>query len=248
MTLTKYKKALDSKEVLTGVVKMIYFDKERETDVLLLDLNDAKGIITRDEVDADLEWKSLINFVGREIQYVVKEVDAANNTVIASRKDAQVLLRDATINRLQEGEVMTAKVVNHLRYGVYLDIQGVTGLLKNQDFASDHTAAKDVLRIGDSVNVKLKKLTDSRLLFEAVEKYKNPTIFDFDLFERNQVVLGTVVNVQPWGAFIRIGPNIDALCSLPGTGELEEGIRVRFRITKVNEEDQKIRGKIVEII
>lgn len=247
MTLAKYKKHQETQEVLTGVVKMIYFDKELDTDVLLLDLKEAKGLIKRDEVDAEIEWKSLISFVGREIQYTIKEVDEERNIVFASRKDAQIKVREEIVTRLQEGEVMNAKVVNLLRYGAFVEIQGVTGLLKNQDFASDHTAVKDILKIGDSVNVKLRKMA-SRLLFESVEKYKNPTIFDFELFERNQVVLGTVVNVQPWGAFVRIAPNIDALCSLPGTGELEEGVRVRFRITKVNEEDEKIRGKIIEII
>lgn len=247
MSLEKLQKQLETQAVLTGVVNMIYFDNELQTDVLVLDLKDAKGLIKREEVDSEIEWKSLISFVGREIQYVIKEIDREKNIVYASRKDAQIKTREAIITRLQEGEVMNAKVINLVRYGAFVEINGVTGLLKNQDFASDYTAAKDVLKIGDTVNVKLRKIS-SRLLFESVEKYKNPTIFDFDLFERNQVVLGTVVTVQPWGAFIRIAPNIDALCSLPGTGELEEGVRVRFRITKVNKEEEKIRGKIIEII
>ncbi|MBG9694140.1 hypothetical protein ABD91_25715 [Lysinibacillus sphaericus] len=250
MTLTKkYENAINNKEVFKGIVHMIYFDEDLQSDVLLLDHSEARFIIKREQIDSEMEWKSLINFVGREVQYIILSVDEETKTVFASRKEAQLITRETIIPRLQEGEVMPAKVVNILRYAAFVEIQGVTGLLKNKDFAEDHTAIGDVLTIGDTVNVKLKKLS-SRLIFESVEKYKNPTIFDFDLYKRNQVVFGTVVTVQPWGVFVRLAGNIDALCSLPGTGELEEGSRVRFRITKVfnDGEQNRIRGKIVDII
>jgi small subunit ribosomal protein S1 len=246
---TAYEKAMNSKEILKGLVKVVQHNAELDTDVLVLDLDGVKGIIVREEVDLEVEWKSLVGFLGREVSFVVKEIDRDAGVVICSRKDAQVILKEEVIERLREGEVFNAQVINVLKYGAYVEIDGVTGLLKNVDFADDYTTVGEVLKVGDSVNVKLKKVSSNdRLIFEAIEKYKNPTIMGFDMFERDQVVLGVVRNVKPWGVYVCIAPGLDALCPIPGTGEVEEGMKVSFRITQIKPEEQRVRGKIVRIL
>jgi len=244
-----YEKAMKDESVLKGVVKVVQFDQELETDVLILDLDGLRGVIVRDEVDLEVQWKSLVGFLGREVSFVVKEIDKERETVICSRKDAQAIVKTEVVERLTEGEVFNAQVINILKYGAYVEINGVTGLLKNVDFAEDYTTVGEVLKVGDTVNVKLKKISSNdRLIFEAVEKFKNPTIMSFDMFERDQVVLGVVRNVKPWGAYVCIAPGLDALCPIPGTGEIEEGMKVSFRITQVKAEDKRVRGKIVRIL
>lgn len=247
--LRVYEKAMENKEILKGVVKVVQHDDELDTDVLILDLDGVKGYVVRDEVDAEVQWKSLVGFLGREINFMVKEVDRDRGVVICSRKDAQIEKKEEIVERLREGEVFKAQVINVLKYGAYVEIEGVTGLLKNVDFAEDYTTVGEVLKVGDFVNVKLKKISsNNRLIFEAVEKYKNPTIMNFDMFKRDQVVLGVVRNVKPWGAYVCIAPGLDALCPVPGTGEIEEGMKVSFRITQVKPEEQRVRGKIVRIL
>jgi len=245
----KYEKAMEKQTVLTGLVKVVQRHADLETDILLLDLDGVKAIISRDEVDMDVEWKSLVGFIGREVKFLVKEIDKDAGILICSRKDAQAILKEKIVERLTEGEVFSAQVINILKYGAYVEIDGVTGLLKNQDFAEDYTTIGEVLKVGEKVNVSLRKVsTNGRLIFEAVEKYKNPTIMSFDMFERDQVVLGVVRNVKPWGVYVCIAPGLDALCPIPGTGELEENMKVSFRITQVKAEDKRVRGKIVRII
>lgn len=247
--LSVFEKAKNEKIIMKGVVKVVQFDSNLDTDVLIMDLNGVKGVVVRDEVDLEVNWKSLVGFIGREISFVVKEVDAEKGVVYCSRKEAQALQKESIIERLREGEVFNAQVINILKYGAYVEIEGVTGLLKNVDFAEDYTTIGEVLKVGDTVNVKLKKISaNDRLIFEAVEKYKNPTIMSFDMFERDQVVLGVVRNVKPWGVYVCIAPGIDALCPVPGTGEVEEGMKVSFRITQVRPEERRVRGKIVRIL
>jgi small subunit ribosomal protein S1 len=245
----QYEKAMQEKTVLKGLVKVVQHNQELDTDVLILDLDGVKGIIVREEVDLEVNWKSLVGFLGREVSFVVKEIDKDKGVVICSRKDAQEILKGSIIERLTEGEVFNAQVINILKYGAYVEIEGVTGLLKNVDFAEDYTTIGEVLKVGDTVNVKLKKVSaNGRLIFEAVEKYKNPTIMEFSMFERDQVVLGVVRNVKPWGVYVCIAPGIDALCPIPGTGEIEEGMKVSFRITQVRPEEKRVRGKIVRVL
>lgn len=244
-----YQKALEEKQVLKGLVKVVQFDQELQTDVLILDLDGVKAVIKRDEVDLEVQWKSLVGFLGREVNFTIVEIDEEKDMLFCSRKEAQSIKKQEITERLTEGEVFNAQIINILKYGAYVEIEGVTGLLKNVDFAEDYTTIGEVLKVGDKVNVKLKKISSNdRLIFEAVEKFKNPTIMEFDMFERDQVVLGVVRNVKPWGAYVCIAPGLDALCPIPGTGEIEEGMKVSFRITQVREDEKRIRGKIVRIL
>lgn len=244
-----YQKAMTKKEILKGLVKVVQHSEQLNTDILVLDLEGVKGIIVRDEVDGDVKWKSLVGFIGREVNFIVTSVDKESNTIFCSRKEAQAIQSAIIIERLQNGEVFSAHIVNILNYGAYVEIQGVTGLLKNADFAEDYTSISDVLKGGEVINVKLKKISsNNKLIFEAVEKYKNPTIMSFDMFEKDQVVFGVVRNVKPWGIYVCIAPGLDALCPIPGTGEIEEGMKVSFRITQIKADENRIRGKIVRII
>jgi small subunit ribosomal protein S1 len=247
--LNAYEKSMDKKEILKGMVKVVQHDEKLDSDILMLDLEGVKGIVLREEVDLEVEWKSLVGFLGRDINFIVKSIDKENGIVYCSRKDAQAIQKEEIVSRLQEGEVFKAQVINILKYGAYIEIEGVTGLLKNVDFAEDYTTISEILKVGDSVNVKLKKISaNERLIFESVEKYKNPTIMGFNMFEKDQVVLGVVRNVKPWGAYVCIAPGLDALCPIPGTGDIEEGTKVSFRITQVKSDDERVRGKIVRIL
>ena len=53
--LKKYEDLMKAKTILKGVVKLVYFDKEYNTDVLVLDLDGLKGVIKKEDVDAELQ-------------------------------------------------------------------------------------------------------------------------------------------------------------------------------------------------
>ena len=246
--LKKYEDLMKAKTILKGVVKLVYFDEEYNTDVLVLDLDGLKGVIKKEDVDAELQISSLVNFVGREVSFIVKKVDKKKGVVECSRAEAQKATKEDILNRILDGEDFPAQIINILPYGAYVEIEGVTGLLKNTDFAEDYTTIGEMHKLGDRIRVRIKKLSSNKnLIFEAVNKYQSPTIMTIDMFERNQVVYGVVRSIQPFGVFVQIGPNLDALCSLD-VGEIDEDMPVSVKITKVIKEEGKVRGKIVNVL
>lgn len=247
--LMKYIKAMEEKKILKGLVVLTQHDEKLETEILLMDLEGVKGVITRDEVDYQMEWKSLVRFVGQEIYFTVKEVDEENNIVYCSRKEAQELMEEEIIERLKNGEIFEATITGIVRYGAYVEINGIYAILRNIDFSDDYVKVGDVLKVGDKIKVKLQNVSENkRLRVEAVEKYELKTVMNFDAFERDQVVLGVVNGIKPWGAYVTIAPGLDALCPIPLIGEIEEGTKVSFRITQVQKDKERVRGKIVRIL
>jgi small subunit ribosomal protein S1 len=117
------------------------------------------------------------------------------------------------------------------------------------EFSNDHTVISDVYKVGDTVKVKLHKVTSTkRILVEAVEKYCNPTAVDFDTFAPNQVVYGRIRTIRTWGCYVCIAPGLDALAPIPGEFDIQEGDTVLLKTTKVDPEQRRVRGKVLKVI
>lgn len=249
MEFKLYEKAIESKKIFKGLIVLTQYDEELDTEILLMDLDGTKGIIKKEDVDYQMDWKSLVGFVGREIFYTIKEIDKENNRIFCSRKEAQELVENEVLEKLENGETFTATITGIVDYGAYVEIKGIYALLKNTDFSDDFVTVKDILGIGDTINVKLSKVSENnKLIVEPVEKYVLKSVMKFDSFERDQVVLGVVNGIKPWGAYVTIALGLDALCPIPPVGEIEKGSKVSFRITQVQEENKRVRGKILKIL
>ena len=248
-SITFYKRAMENEEVLKGQIVLTQNDEELGTDILVLDLGDMKGVIKREEVDYEIEWKSLVSFIGMDVFYTVVDIDFENKIVYCSRKKAQEKLHKGVMKRLEAGEELDATITGIIGYGAHLEMSGVYGFMRNTDFSDSYIKIRDVMKVGDKIKVKLIRKSDTdKISLEPVVKYEPKTVLKIDNFERNQVVLGVVNNVKPWGAYVTIAPGFDALCPIPEADEIEEGTKVSFRITQVQEDNKRVRGKIVRVI
>lgn len=249
--LKELKEQLEKEEptINTGVVRLVEFNEELGTDILLLDLDGVECIIKKEDVEKNFKPKSLVNHVGREVLFVVTSIDEDKNRVYGSIAKAQELLEPITIKRLQNGESFAGTITNILPYGAYLEFEGVSGLLKNVDYAEDLTTIEDMHNIGDTIDVKLSKISSNgNLVLEATRKYVSPTAIELEDLREEQVLLGVVRNVQPNGtSFVQIARGLDAL-AFPTHLPIEEDQRVQFKIISAEHDERKIRGKILKII
>lgn len=248
--LKKMKEYQKSKTILTGVVKVARVNKEKDEEELVVDINGVQGIIPKEEIDMEFSFKSMIAFVGTNVKFVVMSIPKDADHVICSRAMAQKLLAPEILSKLEDGEFFDGKIINILPYGAYVDIDGIVGLLKNTDFAEDYTAIKDMHRVSDTIKVKMKgRSSNEKLLFESVTKYVSPTVVTRESLEPGQIVYGVVRNIQPWGVFVNIAPNLDALVDSE-FADIQEDQKVSVRIKSVKQDDDKfkVRGKIVSVL
>lgn len=252
------KNNIRNKRVMEGIVRLTCHDEILDTDILVVDLDGEKGVIPREEVDIQDTKLSLVNFVGRKIKFYVKEIDEENNIIICSRKDYKSDERNKLIERLEVGETFKAKITKILKFGAYVNVQGVTALIRNTDFANDYVTIDELKKPGDIIEVKLNKISENnKISVEAVEKYNRPTIMSLDLFKPFDVVKGTIKNITPTACYVCIAPGLDALCPVPEKFDVEAGMDVIFKIKQVNKigdesvkngKREGVRGSIVRII
>lgn len=248
--IVRFQDYMEKGTILKGRVKLVEHNERYGTDILLLDLNGVQAVIKREDFDVKDNKQSLVPFVGTVIKFVITDIQD-DGILICSRKIVKELERDILIEKLNEGEEFEGKIVHIEKFGAYLNIKGTTVVLRNMDFSIDHTTVADLYKKGDTVKVKLNKVTSTKkILVEAVEKYCNPTSVDFSTFSPQQVVFGRIRTIKTWGCYVCIAPNLDALAPVPELPEyeVEEGMSVLLKISKVDTEQKRIRGKILKVI
>ena len=232
-----------------GLGRAVYFDENKKEEVLLVENmnknNRETVVIPKSEIG---ENKNLYALVGKLVDYV--NIDEPG---FASMKKAMPVKREILLSRFERGEILSGRITSIQRWGACLTINGVSCLIRNCDFASDYSTIADVYKEGDMIDgLKLRKVSETeRISLEKVEKYENPHAVDLSNIKSGAVILGTVRNVKPFGCFVAVANgNIDALCPVPQDEEIEEGMKVKCRLTNVDLEsdERKIRGKIESII
>lgn len=213
-------------------------------------------VIYANEADADNVSPHLMNLMGRRVPFVVTAAEPENDRLIASRKKAQIQLKAAMLQDLANSRIYEGTVTGFSRFGAYIEVNGVTGHLRNSDFTSDHSDVREYLSVGDSIEVKCKELSQEGYIYwEVVSKVHRTKPISHD-FEPDTVVLGRVVRINQFprgvGVFVNLQIGIDALCSLPRELEVEEGARVSVKIETVTPgarptDTPHIRGRIVRV-
>lgn len=253
----KIEEMVAAETILWGMVTRIGHmeDKTPYMEVPIKEL-DAVGTIMMGEVDAEIERKSLVSLLGRKIPFVVLGVDDKGR-ILCSRRAAQVKIKADMAQDLASKTVLTGEVVRTAPYGVYVEVNGISGLLKNSDYINIAVPVSDFLHEGDQVKVICKSISvNGKIQWEPAEKPEAKAI-SYDV-EEDTCVTGKVINLRPFehggvGVFVRIGKGLDALCMLPPDMELNPDDMVSLKILSVTPSADectppRVKGKLLRIL
>ncbi|HAX72784.1 MAG TPA: RNA-binding protein [Firmicutes bacterium] len=234
---------------MTGIVRMVQFDPTQNQYVAWTEVDSQKYLIPADELEL-YEIKGPINaYIGRTLNFLITHYDYEKKVYFASCKTLKEKEREHLIKRLKNGEQFDAEVTSLVYFGAYVSIKGVSAMLRNQDFAIDYTTVSDVLKVGDTIKVKLRRINENlKINVEAIEKYESESTISIQDFEPNIVVYGLIRNIKSWGCFVNIAPNLDAICPIPKYFEVKEGMKVAFKINQVRIDENRVRGRIIRVL
>jgi small subunit ribosomal protein S1 len=160
----------------------------------------------------------LEKFVGQDIPVKVVKVNRRRGNVVVSRKlavEEDLKARRATaLETLAEGAVVTGVVKNLTDYGAFVDLGGIDGLLHVSDMSHGRVAKPaDMVEPGQEVTVKVLKFDRERQRISLGIRQLTPDPWD-SLHERlppGSRVVGRVMSVTDYGAFVQIEPGVEGL-------------------------------------
>jgi small subunit ribosomal protein S1 len=161
---------------------------------------------------------NLDNLVGQDIPVKIIKLNRRRGNVVVSRKAAveeEVNTRKSvTLEHLEEGAVVVGTVKNLTDYGAFIDLGGIDGLLHVTDMSYGRiTHPSEMLHVGQEITVKVLKFDRAKERVSLGLKQLEPDPWEtaVERYPVNSRVIGRVVNVTDYGAFVELEPGVEGL-------------------------------------
>lgn len=158
------------------------------------------------------------SLVGQDIAVRILKLNRRRGNVVVSRKTAieeEVNSRkNAALSNLYEGAVVTGTVKNLTEYGAFIDLGGIDGLLHVSDISFGRVVhPSEVLNVGDQISVKVLKFDKDkeRISLGIKQLAPDPWIAATEHYAPGHRVVGRVVSVTDYGAFVELEPGVEGL-------------------------------------
>ena len=161
---------------------------------------------------------NLDSFIGQDIPVKIIKLNRRRGNVVVSRKSAveeEINARKSTtLEHLEEGAVVTGIVKNLTEYGAFIDLGGIDGLLHVTDMSYGRVAhPSEMLQVGQEIAVRILKFDRGKERVSLGLKQLEPDPWEtvIDRYPVNHRVLGRVVNVTDYGAFVELEAGVEGL-------------------------------------
>ncbi len=206
------------------------------------------------EFTEDERTKILERLVGCTIKLKVIEFDPDRGRLVFSQRAAQAGpgKRVELLETLEPGERVHGRVTNITRFGVFVDLGGVEGLIHVSELSWGRVKhPSDVVRCGQEIDVQVISVDrdQDRVALSLKELLPDPWRDLEARYAVDQVVEGVVTNVVKFGAFVGIDDGLEGLIHVSELGDgnfmhprnvVQEGESVRVRIIHMDAEERRL--------
>jgi small subunit ribosomal protein S1 len=200
---------------------------------------------TADETERNAQ---LAGFVGSRMLLKVIEYDPERGRIVFSQRAAQAGpgRRAALLSELAPGDRVTGQVTNVTRFGVFVDLGGVEGLIHVSELSWSRVRhPADVVSCGQELTVEVLAVErdSGRVALSLKKMLPDPWQTVNSRFRIDQIVEGVVTNVVKFGAFVCVDEGLEGLIHVSELGDgsflhprgvVQEGERVRARIIHID--------------
>ncbi|HCC68123.1 TPA: hypothetical protein DEP90_02895 [Patescibacteria group bacterium] len=160
----------------------------------------------------------LNSLVGEEIKTRIIELDREKNRIILSEKrvtqEGDAAQREQTLRKTQEGDELEGTVSGITPYGIFINAQGLEGLVHLSELSWDKVEDVGALyKVGDPIKVMVIGISDAgkRVAYSIKRLQMDPWAKAISKFKVGDIVGGKVQKVVQYGAFVRIGKGLNGL-------------------------------------
>jgi len=160
----------------------------------------------------------IADYIDQSIKCVILKIDESRRNIVVSRRKLIEVTREQQKKKLLEeievGQVRTGTVKNIADFGAFVDLGGIDGLLHITDMSWGRiNHPSDMLKIDDQVEVMVLHVDKDREKIALGLKQKSASPWqDVDLkYPVSNRVVGEVVNVMSYGAFVKLEEGIEGL-------------------------------------
>ncbi len=248
---------MDKEETITIKVKEVVKGG------IVTEIKGVRGFIPASQLSADYV-KDLASFVGVELEVKVIELDKSKKKLVLSRRVIEVKEREEKKKELfatiKAGEKRKGVVTKTAKYGAFVDIGGVEGLVHITELSWKRVKdADEVVKVGDEVEVYVLSIDSEkgRISLSMKDTMEHPWDNQITTLKSGDIVDAKITKIMDFGAFAKINQDIEGLIHISQISEervgnikevLNIGDTVKVKIISIDKDNRKIGLSIKEAI
>ncbi len=196
-------------------------------------------------------------YIGQNIQCMILKIDEQRRNIVVSRRKLIEVIRDEMkkklLTELEVGQVRKGIVKNIADFGAFVDLGGIDGLLHITDMGWHRvTNPHDVVKINQELEVYILGIDREKEKIALSLKHKTPSPWQNieTKYPVNSKHPGEVVNIMPYGAFVKLEPGIEGLVHISEMSWTKRishpnevvsiGDRVEVQVLNINHDKKEI--------
>jgi len=203
-------------------------------------------------------------YIGKTLSFNIIEFSEGGRNIVVSRR---AILENERRNKvaalketLKEGVKVKGIVTSIQKFGAFVDIGGIEGLLPVSEIAWTRTEkVSDILSVGQTVEVIIKKLDwdNRKFSFSLKDAMPDPWERVVEAYPIGSFHSGTVSRLAPFGAFVTLKEGVDGLIHISKLGAgrrinhprevVKEGQTVEVKVEAVDAGQRKLSLSLAEI-
>lgn len=246
----RIKDAYDNQEIVEGTLM------RRIKGGIVVNLMGVDAFLPGSQIDLR-QVPDMDSLIGQKMRFKVIKLNKKRRNIVISRRvvleEEREQKKKEIISDLEVGQVREGYVKNITDFGAFIDLGGIDGLLHITDMSWGRMKhPSEIVSIGDKINVKILEFDRERERLSLGLKQLTPHPWENinEKYHEGQRVMGRVVSITDYGAFIEIEKGIEGLIHISEMSwtkkihhpsqVVEMGDEVEAVILKIDAEEQKI--------
>ncbi len=247
-TWKRFEEAFERGDVITVTAN------EANKGGLLLEIDGIKGFIPVSQLaplhyprvngaDTNMILQRLQQLVGTKFLVKIINIDKENGKLILSEKAAMEEQRKVALGSLKVGQKVKGKISGIVKFGIFVAFDGLEGLVHISEIAWGHVKdPADYGKLGDDVEVLVIGIEGEKISLSMKRLVEDPWLEAAKAFKIGDVIEGEINRLTPFGAFIKLGDDINGLIHL--TEITADPIKDPGEVLKIGE---KVKAKVITI-
>ena len=222
---------------------------------LEVEVNGIRGFMPISQIELG-RVEELKPYINQRLKCLVTEANQRERNLVVSRRDLlekeRAEQREKTWTTLAEGQTRTGVVRSIQKFGAFVDLGGVDGLVSIGEMAWGRVKhPSEVVSLGQEVEVKVLRIDREAQKVSLGLKQLKPSPWDNidDRIGVGDMVKGKVTRLMEFGAFVELEAGVEGLIHISELGPkrvyrakdvVAEGDEVEVRVLKVDPDEKRI--------
>jgi len=196
--------------------------------------------------------QKLEELVGQNLEVKIINYDRASNKIVFSEKAIGDEVLEEKAKDFEVGQKVKGKITGIVDFGLFVDIGGIEALVHISQVAWQRiNNLKDHYKIAQEIEAEIVNIDGARVSLSMKKLLPDPWNTEVKALKLGSKVRGEVTKITPYGAFVKLSPNLEGLFHV---SQLEEGQDIKelietgknydFEVTAIEPELRKISLKL----